>query len=1054
MNTKQDKKPVWDELQNAVLKLNPEKHAVVLGVPGTGKTALLLENAVAHWGSGVRIIGANRRVAARLRDAFISRFQQPVSGKIAETMQGFAFGLLQQHAAEREHAAPRLLTAAAQDELLGEALAEKGFAALPGAAKPPQLRTELREMWQVLDDYCKTVQDLPDAMQQLREQSRVPAASVNLDYAKVWQSAADVLESCMVVAERGEYAASSVLAQAAWLVFNGEITAQKLPKLLLIDDAQELNAGEIRLLAVLAERGVKIWLFGDPDSATGSFYGAANTILADFENVLQNALPNGAKIADLACEKVTLNTVYRHGGNIRGVVHSIAERCGSGAGFAHRQNVTVVSEYKNEADFSQTVHNYEVTSESELVGAIAYELRRRHLGVDGAAPVPWQNMVVVCRSRVAADQLARELEFCEVPCATSGGGIVLRDHAIVCDLVRLLRAVTLDNPLSAAEIIDILAGPLYLLDMPAQRRLRAKILLELRREAIAQDTAPLSVDVALQQICAGSRKIAKTSADADMVTLAKLAQSLQNARKTLQQKQSVRIALWQLWQATGRDKKLQKQAINGSRLESLAANAQLDAVMALFFAIQRNEEQENAIPLAQLLHEIEHSELPQDTLAQQANTPAVTVTTPHALIGQEFDIAVIADLQSGVWPNTKLRGSILGANKLAEYFATGTIVTGDDRQQIKQDEARLLHTAASRAKNLLLAFTINSENSHPSQFAKLFGDSQKTAPKLNGFTLRGAVAHYRAKLEHNPADAFAAAQLAYLAARGYDIADPQNWYGIDAKPVPVEKTTEPENLPVQLSPSTLQRASDCPLQAALDRILGNTGQNLNADIGTLVHAGFEMATQNPESSVETIMPHLTKHWHKLAFEADWIAQKNLQTVHTMLENSLKHLRDLRAAGWEIKGCESAFQIVSKTAVLNGRLDLIAVKKTGEQTQVRVIDLKTTGTAPSGPKTKENVQLRAYQFAVKSGALNDTIETDGANAQTDAAIALVHPKTGAKLVEQPEIDEQQQKEFTELMQKVAAHLSGTEFLAATNTHCNAYGAKNSCEIHLIDPVSAL
>ena len=45
----------------------------------------------------------------------------------------------------------------------------------------------------------------------------------------------------------------------------------------------------------------------------------------------------------------------------------------------------------------------------------------------------------------------------------------------------------------------------------------------------------------------------------------------------------------------------------------------------------------------------------------RALSEAVLVATPSATIGLEFDTVVVAGLQEGVWPNMRLRGSLLGA---------------------------------------------------------------------------------------------------------------------------------------------------------------------------------------------------------------------------------------------------------------------------------------------------------------------------------------------------------------------------------------------------------
>ena len=66
-------------------------------------------------------------------------------------------------------------------------------------------------------------------------------------------------------------------------------------------------------------------------------------------------------------------------------------------------------------------------------------------------------------------------------------------------------------------------------------------------------------------------------------------------------------------------------------------------------------------------------EIAGDTLAERAvREDCVRVLTAHRSKGLEWDVVIVAGVQEETWPDLRLRGSLLGADELAE--ATGESV--------------------------------------------------------------------------------------------------------------------------------------------------------------------------------------------------------------------------------------------------------------------------------------------------------------------------------------------------------------------------------------------
>ena len=102
------------------------------------------------------------------------------------------------------------------------------------------------------------------------------------------------------------------------------------------------------------------------------------------------------------------------------------------------------------------------------------------------------------------------------------------------------------------------------------------------------------------------------------------------------------------------------------RRRGALADRSLDAVLALFDAAARYVDRLPHGSVLGFVDDVEAQEVPGDTLAQR--TPegdAVRVMTAHASKGLEWPLVVVAGVQEGVWPDLRLRGSLLGADDLA-----------------------------------------------------------------------------------------------------------------------------------------------------------------------------------------------------------------------------------------------------------------------------------------------------------------------------------------------------------------------------------------------------
>lgn len=1083
----------FDPSQERVLRFDPTRHARVLGAPGSGKSAVLAEvyarflDRSAASAAGVLALAPNRLAAASLRGSIEARARHALGGTPVRTPASLAFAVLAQAAAVAGEPAPRLLTGTVQDEAIAavvereSGLAGSGMRGLPSGAdgasglapevmRSPVFRAELREFWRVLDDFDLEPGQLLARLVALRGRAAGEAVTETPDDELLgrWTEALGLLSAvaARLVAERPAELSSSALLRAACRALRDGCAVP--PQLLLVDDAQELGEGQLALLAACASVGSSIWVFGDPDTATAAFRGERTLVLGDLAGELAR------RGVDVEPEQAaTLEVVHRHGAELRGFLREITARIGSAGGASQRMA---------EADPGLpggSVRFATAGSPSEQLGVIAHRLRSARLGLDGSDPIVWRSMAVICRSRSEAARVARGLAAHQVPTGVSAGGIVLREHRIVRDLIRLLQHALDVGDLDARSVSELLSGPVCGLDPVAVRRLRGALMLKERRAARDEERAARSTDELVLDafIDPGIEPAIDSRGGRALRRLGRIAAA---GRADAAAGGTPREVLWALWSGAGLADDWQEEALTGRGHRADEANRSLDAVTGLFFALQRHEEQASERPIGQLLEELLENSVPEDSLAQRAGRDAVTVTTPQGAVGREFEIVAIVGVQDGSWPNTRARGSLLGTVALERWMRGGDPSTPSRRDTI-HDELRLFVQACSRAGGELLVVAISDEDAHPGPFFR-FGETRlcEGLPSSR-LTLRGATAAMRRRLVADPADREALATLAELARSEVPGAHPDEWYGV--LPVSSDKPLHDLADPAQrvpVSPSQLERAESCPLDWVIGTLSGGAG-SIEMNLGTLVHHAFETAQHpDPDEMLEAIM----REWRKLDFEAEWESERARGTAEAMATGLAAYLGEFAVSDRELVGREAGFSVPLGRAELRGKADRLEGRSTGHGKEISVLDLKTGANPPTGPETEQHAQLQAYQLAVALGAFDGaragTGETgaeetgpesgaarNGGEERDDAASAelavmggarllYVHPKAtkGRGFIEraQPPLSDEMREAFTQRVAEIAEVMAAGSFTARVEHHCSDPHKPGECRIHIIRAVS--
>lgn len=1080
----------FDDSQRAVLALDPGLHASVLGAPGSGKTATLVEAHVRAlslpgWGEeDVLSLAPNRLSAAALRQQIEARASVAMGGTAARTATSLAFSILARGAALHGEEAPRLLTGTVQDEAIAQLLAASPGAADLGVFPPevlvsPTFRGELRELWRVSDDYARGRAELAAEVRAAAAGAARDAHTLAPDpgLAERWATGLEVIDAVVqrLAADRpGELSSSGLLRAATALVLaDGGVDAaarMRVPRLILVDDAQDVGEGTLALIAACAARGSAVWAFGDPDVSTAAFQGEASDLAVHPERELVRR--GGGSAAREREQRVVLGQSHRQRGALRELVRDLSGRVGA-RGAGGQRTGTEVSRADMEplaaAEHSAAATATQVPtreaprlrftlaeSVTDQLGIVAHQLRSRRLGLDGGEPLAWGDMAVICRSRGEAIRTSRALALHQVPTALAAGGIVLREHQLVRDLVRLLRHALGFELLTAADVLDIVSGPIGGLDPVARRRLRRELLISERRAAATAERDPVPIEERVFQAFA-SPGPAPVVDSAGGRALRKIGLVAEAGAKVRAAGGTARETLWAVWDRTKLADKLQAEALDGRPARADEANRALDAAMGLFFALQRHEENDSAQPIAELLTDLMENTLPEDSLARQSDRQLVTVTTPQGAIGREFAAVAVLGLQDGSWPNLRARGLLLGATALERWLRGGQASTPSRRDTI-HDELRLLTLSCSRASDDLLVVAVADDEQHPSAFFR-FGEAHRCdGLPSSRLTLRGATAEMRRALVRDPGNEVAVHTLAALATEGLPGAHPDTWYGVrdpsTQRPL-IDLEADAEAL-VPVSPSQLERAEECPLNWAV-AALGGGSSNLQANIGTLVHHAFETVSEpDPAKLLDAVM----SQWSKLQFDTEWESQRSERTAQSMVEGLADYLREFDGSQRELLGQEARFRATIERALLRGTADRLEGRQLEDgRLEVTVLDLKTGRTVPTANETAEHAQLQAYQLGVELGAF--VLETPDGQAPPEtvsggARLLYVHPDATKKnqFVERAQApsSEEMREAFMQRVAAAARVMAAGEFVARVEHHCADQYKPGDCHLHIIPAVS--
>jgi superfamily I DNA/RNA helicase/RecB family exonuclease len=1022
--------PALDEAQRRVVdhKGGP---LLVLAGPGTGKTTTIVA-AVAERierrgidPSRILVLTFSRKAAGELRDRITARLGRTTSEPLALTFHSYAYALVRREFVLAGDQPPRLLSA--PEQLLEIRRMLRGEITDGGGSWPDRLRPALatRGFAEELRDVLMRAAERGLDGKALRQLGRRSGRDD-------WVAAGAFLDRYSArfdLAPVPAYDYAEIVRIAAGLLTR-QATRQRerdAYDAVFVDEYQDCDPAQEALLQALAGDGRDLVAVGDPDQSIYAFRGADVRVLTRFPDRFRG--PDGAPapvVALRACRRsgpVLLAASRRVARRLPAAPRVSVEHSGDTA--AHRHLIP------RSGGPAGQVRICVADTQAQEAAVVADTLRRAHLA-DG---VPWGRMAVLVRSaQRQVPALRRALTAAGVPVTVAGDELPLPDEPGVRPLLTLLRCALDPARLDDETAVELLTGPLGQTDNLGLRKLR-RALGGVPLGEVLKDLRPLRL--VSDRVAAPAWRVASL---------------LTAAGEQLDAGSSAEDVLWAVWRESGLAARWEERAEHDS-----AADHDLDAVLALFEAAARFTD---ALPPGSarlFLDSLTGQEIAGDTLAEHAvREDSVRVLTAHRAKGLEWDVVVVAGVQEEVWPDLRLRGSLLGADELAEATGGSVLVTpaaGAPRDvaaaalaaRLLAEERRLFYVAATRARKLLMVTASggDEQDQRPSRFlAELAGDDieiERASAATRWLSLPALVADLRrTATDPGQPDVLrqaAARQLARLADAGVRGADPAAWYALtglsDAAPIVGDGER------VRLSPSHVETFTRCGLRWLLESAVGAGHPDVLRHLGTVIHAAAQLIAEG--ATEHQVATRIDDIWHHLDFGSVWYGTRQRELAEKMVRKFLDwHTANPR----ELLATEQALKVRVGRVEITGRVDRL---ERDDQDRGVIVDLKTGGSAPHDEDLDRHPQLGVYQLAVLLGAFErlGVIEPGGAELVQVGKAGLT---AKAKVQRQRALPDDPDPGWAlQLVDAVAEGMAGPVYRARVNPGCRTCPVASCCPV---------
>ncbi len=425
--------PPLDAAQRSVVE-HGSGPLLVLAGPGTGKTTTLVESVAARVARGgdperILVLTFSRKAAVELRDRMALRIGAARAPQ-ATTFHSFCYALVRAHQDSELFVEPlRLLSGPEQDVTVRELLAGQVNLERSGLSHvrwPDELRA------------CLTTRGFADEVRAVLARSRelgLGPGALDAFARRIgrpdWRAASAFLAEYLDVLDlQGVIDYAELVHRAVLLARRPETAGQLADRYdaVYVDEYQDTDPAQVRLLHALASGGRTLVAFGDPDQSIYAFRGADVNGILEFPYAFPRADGRPAPVQ-------VLRTSRRSGATLLEATRLITRRMP-----LPRLPAEKVRLHREPAPVRDggRVEVYTYPTAGTELDNIADILRRAHLE-DG---VPWNDMAVLVRAGARTLPVVRRaLTTAGVPVDVDGDDLPLRHEPAVAPLLTALRAV-------------------------------------------------------------------------------------------------------------------------------------------------------------------------------------------------------------------------------------------------------------------------------------------------------------------------------------------------------------------------------------------------------------------------------------------------------------------------------------------------------------------------------------------------------------------------------------------------------------------------------------
>ena len=454
---------------------------------------------------------------------------------------------------------------------------------------------------------------------------------------------------------------------------DSELVSRSGARFILVDEFQDVNFAQVKVLQKLAGGERNVLAVGDPDQAIYRFRGASSAAFVLF----QRHFP-GANLVKLEKNRRSLSPILNCAFALISKNPNVFDTGGGSA--AYQRSVLVSAREEDAARAGNelprapaevVVLDAKDTESGELITKLK-ELRRK-------ARCKWSDCAVLYRTHVNRDQLAAELARQNIPFTIENMDVM--DTPEARDLFACLGAVVSDA--DGASLFRVAALPQFAID---PEKLRSGI------KALPRDAANSAIALVLSQIESGPAVLERVrQIRADLASV--------NAKG----RAAVDILVRDFsLDRTSRALKAVLEFVSGWEQKAITKTGELGELLDY---LEYFREAGGVIPLS------------------SNDDDAVRLMTAHAAKGLEFAHVFIIRANSNSFPSSYKEPLIEFPRELHD---PGSIAQGDDKELCQQEERRLFYVAMTRSRDSLTIYAkkgIGKDPSPPGFMRDLLKDS-------------------------------------------------------------------------------------------------------------------------------------------------------------------------------------------------------------------------------------------------------------------------------------------------------------------------------------------